>query len=116
MNTDRHNYEIEYLLEFFSQNKPKLEALGIVIERDDLLTHWEKLDIYRPYNNAMHMLMVNFFQEAKDEFKKFLAQDSSLKSRLVYSLIIFSALVHIDLVNPLVYYKYRIKNFFSRVF
>jgi glycosyltransferase involved in cell wall biosynthesis len=113
LRTDRSVYETEYLLDFFLRNRQKLRELGIVTERAELERHWKELDIFKPYNNAMHMLMVGYFKEARDEFRKFLAHSSSTKNRLIYSLIIFSSLVRIDMVNPFVYLKQKIKAFLS---
>jgi glycosyltransferase involved in cell wall biosynthesis len=112
MNTDRFNYETEYLLDFFFRNNQQLKKYGFRIKKTELEKHWKEVDKFRPYNIAMHMLMVGFFKEARIEFEKFLANDSSIKSKFIYSLIIFASLVRIDVVNPLVYFKQKIKTFF----
>ena len=116
MNTDRFNYETEYLLDFFFRHNQQLKKFGFLLKKAELEKHWKEIDKFRPYNIAMHMLMVSSFKEARIEFKKFLANDSSIKSKFVYSLIIFASLMRIDIVNPLSYFKQKIKAIFKVFF
>jgi len=114
INTDRYDYETAYLLDFILLNEQKLKELGIVIKKAELESHWKEIDKFRPYNNAMHMLMVGFFKEAVTEFKRFLEYDSSIKSKFIYFLIIFSSLVRFDVVNPVVLLKEKTKSLIKR--
>ena len=107
INTDRYDYETAYLSDFILLNEQKLKELGIVIKKAELESHWEKIDQFRPYNHAMHLLMVGSFKEARIEFKRFLEHDPSLKSWFIYSLIIIASLVRLDVVNPLAYLKQK---------
>jgi hypothetical protein len=85
---------------------------------DRLEKRWEEIKIYIPYNSAMDMLMIGSFKEAKFEFKKFLEKDSSIKSKVIYALIVLSSFLRADLVNPLANFKCRskvfLKNFLKR--
>jgi glycosyltransferase involved in cell wall biosynthesis len=114
INTDRSDYETAYLLDFISLNEQKLKELGIVIKKTELEGRWNEIDKFRSYNNAMHMLMVGYFKEARTEFKKFLEYDSSIKSKLIYFFITFATLVRFDVVNPVVFLKAKTKALIKR--
>jgi glycosyltransferase involved in cell wall biosynthesis len=102
------DYSINFLSEFIIQNVEKLHEFGFFFDLERLEEHWGKMKTYLPYNNAMYMLMIGSFKKAKAEFKKFLENYPSIKHKLIYYLIILSALLKFDLVNPVASLKGKI--------
>jgi glycosyltransferase involved in cell wall biosynthesis len=105
-NTFKH--EVNFLREFIIRNVQQLAKLGIFLDIKELEKHWDTIYKYLPYNNAMYMLMIGSFKKAEAEFKKFLENYPSMKHKLIYHLIILSALLKFDLVNPITSLKGKI--------
>jgi len=112
------NIRLQFLKDFIIQNAAKLDALGLFFDLDKFEEHWDGIRKVHvpliPYNNAMLMLSLGSFREARDELRKFLEKDPSMKSRFIYFLLNLSALTRIDLVNPSAELKRKIEAFFQR--
>jgi glycosyltransferase involved in cell wall biosynthesis len=102
------DYSINFLNEFIIQNVEKLHEFGFFFDLERLEEHWRKMKTYLPYHNAMYMLMTGSFKKAEAEFRKFLENYPSMKHKLIYHLIILSALLRFDLVNPIASLKGKI--------
>lgn len=96
---------------FLSQHREDLSRLGFAYEREEIEKDWTRIRTYLPYNTALYMLMNGLFSESRAEFDKFLVQVPSLKHEFLYFLIRLSALIGIDMVNPIVMMKGRLKKF-----
>jgi len=106
-NTFEH--EVNFLREFIFRNEQRLAKLGILPDIKELEKHWNTIRTYLPFNNAMYMLMIELFEEAEAEFKKFLENYPSIKHKLIYYLIILSALLKFDIVTPVAILKDKIR-------
>jgi glycosyltransferase involved in cell wall biosynthesis len=98
-----------FLEQFVFTFRKELNYLGFHYDTEKLRKHWEEIKIYIPYNSALYMLMFGFFQDARSEFRKFLTKAPSVKNNLIYFLIVLSSYVRTDLVNPIVYFKEKMK-------
>jgi len=105
--------EINFLRDFIVRNNQKLENLGFSFDMNELEKHW--VDI-RMFNNAMFMLKLGSHKNAQSEFGKFLERNSSIKSKIIYVLIILSALFKINLVNPATYINWKLQMFMKTLF
>jgi glycosyltransferase involved in cell wall biosynthesis len=103
------DYSINFLSKFIIQNVEKLHEFGFFFDLERLEEHWRKMKTYLPFNNAMYLLMIESFEEAEAEFKKFLENYPSIKHKLIYYLIILSALLKFDLVTPIAILKDKIR-------
>jgi len=119
--SDKKRYldkRLGFLMTFLMENEKKLRELGFFFEPDMFEKHWEEMMIenipHDHYNRAMLMLGLGLMKEAKAEFRKYLEEYPSLKSRLIYFLINLSALTGTDLVNPSAGLKKRTGDFFRR--
>lgn len=98
-----------FLKQFVFTYREKLSCLGFYYDTEKLLKHWKDLQTYITYSSALYMLMFGFFREARFEFRKFLAKAPSVKNNLIYLLIVLSSYVGTDLVNPIIYFKEKMK-------
>jgi glycosyltransferase involved in cell wall biosynthesis len=101
--------EINFLEKFSLNFREELNCLSFHYDIEKLRKHWEEIKIYIPYNSALYMLMFGFFQDARSEFRKFLTKAPSVKNNLIYFLIVLSSYARTDLVNPIVYFKEKMK-------
>jgi uncharacterized membrane protein len=69
--------------------------------------------LYLPYNTALYFFMNGFFAESQTEFARFLMKKPSLKHKFIYYLIKLSALIKIDVVNPMTFLKERLRKILS---
>lgn len=100
---------ISFLEAFIKENHQKLHEINISYDMGKVQKQWEEIRTYLPYSNALYFMMNGLFKEAIDEFKRFLEKHPSLKNRLIYSLINISKATGLDLVNPLVVLKQKVK-------
>ncbi len=107
---------LRFLRTFIAMNKRRLNELGFHWDTDMLEQRWEEIrkeQIY-PYNKAMLLLHLGSFKKAREEFKKFLEKNRSIKNKLIYSLISLSSVINTDLVNPAAEFKKKVRTFFKR--
>jgi glycosyltransferase involved in cell wall biosynthesis len=106
---DAFNAETNFFEQFIFAFREQLIDLGFHCDREKLRKHWEEIRAFIPYNRSLYMLMFGNFQDAQSEFRKFLIKAPSFKNNIIYCLIILSSYVKTDLVNPLVYFKEKMK-------
>ena len=114
---DAFDDESDCLRAFILKNQQRLKDIGFFVDMVKLEKRWEEIRIYIPYNSALSMLMCGLFKSAQSEFRKFLAESSSIKSGIIYSLLVISCLFKVDLVNPTVRIKsqlHRLQNIFLK--
>jgi glycosyltransferase involved in cell wall biosynthesis len=103
---------LNVLREFVLQNKKRLNDLGFFYDMNRIEENWENIRsefiAYLPYNRAMLLLRMGSFKDAKTEFKKFLEKYPSPKNKFIYYLILCSAFMNFDMVNPLAKMKEKI--------
>jgi glycosyltransferase involved in cell wall biosynthesis len=95
---------IDYLRKFVVRYEEKLHSLGFEYDVKTLEKQWQEMIkefvFYLPYNRAVFMLKIGSFKEAKLEFRNFLEKSPYLKTKLIYSLVILSGLLKVDIVGP----------------
>jgi glycosyltransferase involved in cell wall biosynthesis len=96
---------IDYLRKFIVTYEGKLDSLGFDYDLKSFEKQWQEMInefvFYLPYNRAVAMLRIGSFKEAMSEFRKFIEKSPSFKTRVIYYLVIFSALLKADIVSPL---------------
>jgi glycosyltransferase involved in cell wall biosynthesis len=106
------NGNINFFREFVLQHGKRLHDLGFSYDMEKLEKLWEdvrrEFTVYQPYNRAMLLLKLGAFTKAKDEFKKYIEKDPSLKNSFGYALVALSGLMHYDIVHPVIALKERL--------
>jgi glycosyltransferase involved in cell wall biosynthesis len=111
------DHDIAFFRLFLQLYRDELSTLGFSYDRAGIESDWEKIKTYLPYNTALYLLMNGFFAESEAEFARFLMKMPSLKHKLIYYLIKLSALIKIDVVNPMTFLKERLRKIlFGKVF
>lgn len=100
--------ELNYLRNFILTNNQKLDNIGFYIDTDEVEKHWADL---RMFNNAISMLKLGSYKAAQSEFGKFLERNSSIRNKIIYLLIILSALIKINLINLATHIKWKLQMF-----
>jgi hypothetical protein len=107
LNSDQERYfynRVRYITEFILRHKEKLSELGIAFDAAALEKRWDEigndLNPYLAYNRAMLMLRLGALRDAEDLFRKFSADNPSLKHRFMHVLFMMSTLIRCDIVHP----------------
>jgi glycosyltransferase involved in cell wall biosynthesis len=103
--------DIAFFNLFLRTYQEELSNLGFSYDRKKMEHDWEEMRTYLPYNTALYWLMLGLFEDSPAVFKSFLMKKPSLKHTLIYYLIKLSALMRVDIVNPMSYLKARIGKF-----
>lgn len=107
---------ITFLRKFLHENEQTINNLGFSYNMANLESQWEdgrrEFVHYLFYNRALELLRLKSFKEAQAEFSKFLARNPSLKTRFIYTLICFSRLLGIDIIDPLARWRQKMRNVF----
>jgi glycosyltransferase involved in cell wall biosynthesis len=106
-------HDIAFFKQFLGLYREELSTLGFSYCRAGIESDWEKIRTYLPYNTALYLLMNGFFTESQAEYARFLMKMPSLKHKLIYYLIKLSALIRVDMVNPMLFLKERIRKILS---
>lgn len=109
---DRETLFFQDFLDFY---RKELSEIGFSYDMDKLKEDWERMRAYLSYNSAVYMLMNGAYAESRAEFRRFLKRMPSLKHQCIYSLIKFSSLMRIDVLNPLLFLKDRMGKILSSV-
>lgn len=101
---NRIDLRIAFIREFIARNKARLDELGFFPDVAAFEKRWEEIRResvpYVPYNRAMMLLRLGLMKDARQEFRRFLAERRSLKHGLIYCLFVLSAFTRHDLVTP----------------
>ncbi len=105
------NSGINFLEEFTFQNNEKLNDLGFLYDMESLKVHWKGLNPQEhSYNKAIIMLSHGLFNEGEVEFRKLLKKGPSFGYMIMYFFVKLSSMTKIDLLNPIVNLKSKLKN------
>ncbi|HET6513622.1 MAG TPA: glycosyltransferase [Thermodesulfovibrionales bacterium] len=106
--------EIRFLEHFLLEFRVKMAGLSLSHDRGELREHWEDMRRHIPYSSALYLLMFRCFEDARSEFRKFLTKAPSAKNNLIYSLVVLSSWLRTDLVNPVAFFKEKVKSLKKR--
>jgi glycosyltransferase involved in cell wall biosynthesis len=100
----RLDLRLAFIREFIARNRARLDELGFSFDVAAFEKRWEDIRResvpYVPYNRAMMLLRLGLMKDAREEFRRFLAERRSLKHGLIYCLFVLSAFTRHDLVTP----------------
>lgn len=100
----RFRNKIEFIKEFAERYENEIASAGISLTRDEIYSRVEsRLRSFinnLSYDRAMLMAKIGMFQEASEEFGKYLSHNYSFKNRTINRLFSMSGSIGYDVVNP----------------
>ena len=110
----RFENKIQFIKDFVELYEKKFESMGGSLTKEKIyLCLDQRLQSFLehfPYDRAMLLANMGMFQDAEEEFGKFLKKNASVKNRGINYLFLISRLIHYDIVNP----SRRLKEKFAR--